>query len=226
MKTKVSNSLLSFVCTICVSFSLVFGGAGVSQAASKSSSKTVSDPIKYYAEQRLLNNYEVTPRNDNTRFYKEIDKIDGHFYASYMTCSTEKVYKYGSSKEVCFYIRRTNTAKRPNKFVTEAFFTGPVFDCSYDGCRLRVNFDDDHKTATKWYASHGREYDSLFLSNPVAYVTDLLRKNVKKLNSELIVYGDGSYVFPFDLSTFDAFKLLTDAEQADIKKRVEDKAKK
>lgn len=124
-------------------------------------------------------------------YHSKADSMRGtttHIARLRSTNRTTFDFPYGSAA-LDIYLRQP-PGRSPEAFVV---VVKGQFTCSYDGCSIRVKFDDGK--VQKFYAQSGESPDSLFLSNVKGWVSQL--KKSERLMIEADFFQEGARQFTF-----------------------------
>lgn len=99
------------------------------------------------------------------------------------------------------------TLRTDPKYGKDVIFTierGQILCSSYDGCTIRVRFDDEEATSYSASAAADNSTETIFIPNYSRFVEKMMK--AKRVRISMNVYQEGAPVFDFDVSGFNAGK--------------------
>lgn len=124
-----------------------------------------------------------------------------YFASVVSTNSVEFNFPYGGSQNGYLTLR---THPRHGKDVIFRIERGQILCPSYEGCTVLVRFDEEPATKYSANGAADNSTESLFLENYGRFAEKVLKSKRVRISAE--IYQQGSPVFEFDVSGFDATK--------------------
>lgn len=99
------------------------------------------------------------------------------------------------------------TLRTDPKYGKDVIFSiekGQILCPSYDGCTIRVRFDDEDATSYSASAAADNSTETIFIRNYSAFVGKMMK--AKRVRLSMNIYQEGAPVFDFDVSGFNVDK--------------------
>lgn len=124
------------------------------------------------------------------------------YYASILSSNTVQFdFPYSGTQHGTLTLR---TDPKYGKDVIFSIEKGQILCSSYDGCTVRVRFDDEDAASYSAAGAADNSTEAIFIQNYGRFVEKMIK--AKRVRISMNVYQEGSPVFDFDVSGFNVNK--------------------